>query len=259
MIIAFQANRGDDAMTKKTKKILKICAAVFALVFLVIAGLLVKMHLETGGMAPLATQEVMPGVYAVRDGYVNVFVLRGENGFIAVDAGDKPEAVSLEMKKLSIDPGKVSAVFLTHSDFDHVAALKLFANASVYLSRDEEQMINGKTPRFVVIHNRKIPAYSLLDDNQVIEAAGLKVTAIATPGHTPGAMCYVINDSLLFTGDTMSLKNGKVDVFNEFFNMDTQTERESIRKLASLRKLKYVFTAHHGFSDDPGKAFDAAK
>ncbi|MGZ5540013.1 MAG: hypothetical protein ACXW1O_08215 [Halobacteriota archaeon] len=40
-------------------------------------------------------------------------------------------------------------MFLTHTDNDHVGGLNLFKNADVYLSIDEEQMINRTTPRFV--------------------------------------------------------------------------------------------------------------
>ncbi len=61
---------------------------------------------------------------------------------------------------------------------------------------------------------------------------------IITPGHTPGSMCYLINNKYLFTGDALSIKAGKIDKFNEFFNMDTETATE------------YIFSAHYGYSDD---------
>ena len=241
-------------MKKRTKRIIIGFALAAVLICTALAVLLVKLHQETSGMSPLATGEIIPGVYAVKDGYVNFFLLKGTDGFIAIDAGNSPGVAREEMQRLSIGPRKVAAVFLTHSDQDHVAALELFANAAIYLSKDEEQMVNGKTPRFIVIHNKKVPKYNLLGDNQVIEVSGLKVAAIAVPGHTPGSMCYIVNDTSLFTGDTMSLKNGRADIFNEFFNMDTKTERDSIRKLAAPQGLKYVFTAHHGYSE-AGKAF----
>lgn len=241
-------------MKKRTKRIIIGFALVAVLICAALAGLLVKLHQETGSMTPLATGEIFPGVYAVKDGYVNFFLLKGADGFIAIDAGNSVGGAREEMQKLAVDPRKVAAVFLTHSDQDHAAALELFANAAIYLSKDEEQMINGKTARFAVIHNKKIPKYNLLNDKQIIEVSGLKVTGIAVPGHTPGSMCYIASDTFLFAGDTMSLKNGQADVFNEFFNMDTKTERESIRKLAALQSLKYVFTAHHGYSE-AGKAF----
>lgn len=42
----------------------------------------------------------------------------------------------------------------------------------------------------------------LLSDNQVIEAGSLKITALATPGHTPACMCFLVGDAL-FSGDLM--------------------------------------------------------
>jgi glyoxylase-like metal-dependent hydrolase (beta-lactamase superfamily II) len=243
-------------MKKTTKRIWMVFGVVIALMILVLAWYLLKMHLETRKMSPSATQEITSSVYAIKDTNVNLFLIKGNDGYIAVDAGNSLELVRQEMQKLSIDPLKVVAVFLTHTDLDHVASLDLFTNAKIYISKAEEQMINGKTPRFFVINNKKIAHYELLDDNQTINVSGLKVRGIATPGHTPGAMSYVINDAYLFVGDTMSLKNGKADLFNEFFNMDSETERESIKKLAALQNLKYVFTAHYGFTDDAGKAFD---
>jgi hydroxyacylglutathione hydrolase len=240
---------------KTTKKIGMALGAVLVLLILMVGWYLSKMYLETREMMPSATQEITSGVYAVKDSIVNLFLIKGNDGYIAVDAGNSLEQVRQEMQKLSIDPQKVVAVFLTHTDMDHVAALSLFTNARIFISKAEEQMINGETPRFVVINNKKIAHYELLDDDQIIDVSGLKVRGIATPGHTPGAMCYLINDAYLFVGDTMSLKDGRADLFNEFFNMDSETERKSIRKLAALQNLKYIFTAHYGFTVDAGKAF----
>ena len=241
-------------MKKTTKRIWTAFGVVFVLMILLLGWYLIKMNSETGKMSPSATQEITSGVYAIKDNYVNLFLIKGTDGYIAIDAGNSLNVVRQEMQKLSIDPLKVVAIFLTHTDFDHVAALDLFANAKIYISKAEEQMVNGKTPRFVVINNKRIAHYELLDDNQTINVSGLKVRGIATPGHTPGAMSYVINDAYLFVGDTMSLKNGKADLFNEFFNMDSETGKESIKKLAALQNIKYIFTAHYGFTDDAGKA-----
>lgn len=243
-------------MKKGTKRIGTMFGIVAVLMILVLGGSLLKMSLETRKMSPSATKEITNGIYAIKDTFVNLFLIKGTNGYIAIDAGNSPKLVMQEIQKLSIDPLKVVAVFLTHTDNDHVAALDLFANAKIYISKAEEQMINGKTPRFVVIKNKKIAHYELLDDNQTINYPGLKVRCIATPGHTPGSMSYIINDAYLFVGDTMSLKNGKADLFNEFFNMDSETEKESIKKLGTLQNLKYVFTAHYGFTDDVSKAFN---
>ena len=41
-------------------------------------------------------------------------------------------------------------------------------------------------------------------DGQVLEAAGIRFEVIATPGHTPGGVCYLVREAdILFTGDTL--------------------------------------------------------
>jgi len=38
--------------------------------------------------------------------------------------------------------------------------------------------------------------------------------------------------------------------------MDTELEKKSIKKLAELKGVKYIFTGHHGFTDDFKKCFE---
>jgi hypothetical protein len=56
-------------------------------------------------------------------------------------------------------------------------------------------------------------------------------------------MSYIVNDSSIFTGDALSLIDEKVDIFNKYFNMDTETQMKSIRKLALLEGVKHI-TVH---------------
>jgi len=146
-----------------------------------------------------------------------------------------------------------------HSDVDHVAAVAIFKNAKIYLPRKEKQMINGNTARFYVTKNKFNFKYTPVDGNEIIKTAGLEIRGIETPGHTPGAMCYLVNNEFLFTGDSLSLQSGKVGLFSKFINMDNETQMQSLKKLARMQGIKYIFTAHHGFSDSYEKAFTDIK
>src|SRR6202035_5913600 len=43
-----------------------------------------------------------------------------------------------------------------------------------------------------------------LDDDDVLEVGRLRVRTVHTPGHTPGSMCFAVEDSpLFFSGDTL--------------------------------------------------------
>ncbi|MCK7506903.1 MAG: hypothetical protein MZV70_24480 [Desulfobacterales bacterium] len=56
-------------------------------------------------------------------------------------------------------------------------------------------------------------------------------------------MSYVINDAYLFVGDTMSLKNGKADLFNEFFNHGFGNWKGIHKETSSPAKYKiYIYS-----------------
>jgi len=225
--------------------------AVFVLTGLFIGVYLVRAKLEMKKLAPVETKEVVSNIFSVKDTFVNLFLIRDSTQYIAIDAGNDLNAVSGEMKKLNIDPDKIIALFLTHTDGDHVAAIKLFKNANVYLSRPEEQLLTGKKSRFLIFGTKiDTKTYSLVDDQQIITIGKTKIKGILTPGHTPGSMCYLVNDKYLFTGDALSLKNGKIDRFNELFNTDSKTAYTSMANITGLQGVEYIFTAHHGFSND---------
>jgi hydroxyacylglutathione hydrolase len=205
---------------------------------------------------PLDTGQVAENVYAVRVRDVNMFICADGEHAIAIDAAYAGDALREELKRLPISPESVTHLFLTHADVDHTGGLDLFPNAQIYLSEDEERMIDGTTPRlFGVYHSPKIgQAYTLLADGDLITAGVIRVQAIATPGHTPGAMSFLVNDSVLFTGDTLKLQNGQVHTFHRLLNIDTATQRESIEKLAGLQNVALLCTAHTGCTTDYARA-----
>lgn len=243
------------------KKIIKrISLVVLALivVFVAFSGWMAhRFNAETRIMKPVPTAKVAEGVFAVQDTFVNLYLVRDGESLVAFDAGNDLESVKKGMSKLTLDPKMVKAVFLTHTDNDHVAALRLFPNAKVYISVLVEQMLNGKTHRFFLFNNKIDTPYSTVGDNQIISFGKIQVKGIMTPGHTPGSMSYLVNNTFLFTGDTLSLKDNEAERFNDYFNMDSKTEEQSIRKLALLSGVKFVLTAHYGVSSDFEKVFHA--
>lgn len=69
-------------------------------------------------MNPIATQEVNPGVYAIRDDFTNMFLIKEGDRFIPIDACGDLKNVKKGIADLRIAPESIGAVFLTHSDPD---------------------------------------------------------------------------------------------------------------------------------------------
>ena len=209
-------------------------------------------------MTPVPTCQIKDSVYAVKDGtYANMFLIKGNDGFLAIDCGENSTNVQKEINSLGIKTSEIKAVFLTHTDRDHIGALELFPQAKIYISKEEEKMIDGSTVRsFLFMKNKLRYPYETIEDRETIEVLGIEIKGILTKGHTLGSMCFLINNKHLFTGDVISIKNGKITDENEFFHMDKKENKEAIKKLAFLEGVEGIFTSHYGYTDDFQKVFE---
>ena len=74
------------------------------------------------------------------------------------------------------------------------------------------------------------------------------VKILHTPGHNPGSSCYIIGNDYLLTGDNLIVKDGVYTHFADAFNMNTEQETESMKRLPDPDHFKYILTAHYGIS-----------
>jgi len=246
-------------MKPKTKMklpfLLKIILIIVLILILAAGGLVGKMRYEQGMMQPLPTGETIPGIYAINDGFVNIYLVRSGNEYLMIDAGNRTEQVKTGLEELGIAADAVKVILLTHSDYDHIAALSLFPDARIYLPEAEVQMLDGTVKRSPMGYNHLEYDYTTVADGEELDLLGLNIRCISTPGHTPGSMSFLLDNRSLFTGDTMRLKDGNVILFNSFYNMDDDRQGESIRKLAAETQAEYLFTAHYGYSEAVEEAF----
>jgi hydroxyacylglutathione hydrolase len=199
---------------------------------------------------PIKTKQLTENVYVVRTIISNFYIYTDGENTVCFDTGYLPTIIKRALRRININTDSISHIFLTHSDYDHVGGIKLFKNGQVYLSVDEEKMITFKKPRLLLFFNKTIKRkYQLLNDGDITYIGKIKVKSITTPGHTPGSMSYLVNDSILFTGDTLSIRNGKIKPFFWLQNMNTTIQKESIKKLLKIDNIKYIFTGHTGYLD----------
>ncbi|HTZ08971.1 MAG TPA: MBL fold metallo-hydrolase, partial [Acidimicrobiales bacterium] len=119
----------------------------------------------------------------------NVYVVRSKatGDAVLVDAANEHELL-LEMCR---DLG-VRKVIETHGHWDHIQAVPAVRDAGYEVS-------------VTAADAEMLPSYDLLlEDDSVIEVGDLRLRTIATPGHTPGSMCFTVEGTpLLFSGDTL--------------------------------------------------------
>ena len=142
-------------------------------------------------MSTLIYEDALAEVHMVVVGSFdnNVYVVRcKETGDgMLVDAANEHEKL-LELCK-ALD---VRRVVETHGHWDHIQAVPAVRDAgySVAVTAADAEML---------------PSYDeILEDESVIELGRLRIDTIATPGHTPGSMCFQVQGTpLLLTGDTL--------------------------------------------------------
>ena len=112
-----------------------------------------------------------------------------------IDPGYTPEKVLSEVNALGLT---VEAILLTHGHFDHVGGVREIAaetGCDVYLCADELTM----PPQMTAGQLYYTKTYG---EGDTLHLAGLTISVIRTPGHTPGSVCLLIGDAM-FSGDTL--------------------------------------------------------
>jgi len=240
------------------KKALIGIAILAGMLALLVGGVFLKMGSELSKFTPMETGKLMEGIFVIKDDFANFFIVEEPDGArIVIDCGISPTVAAKEMEKLGIQPEEVAAVFLTHTDADHVGALSLFGKAKLYMAKEEEQMLNGqKSKRLFPRNSISRTDYILLENRQVVHIGALKVEAILAPGHTSGMTAYLVNDKHLFTGDILSLKEGNIAPIPGFFNMDTAQALKSMEMIRQIATAKQLFTSHWGYVDNDKTAVE---
>ncbi|MBO4428020.1 MAG: MBL fold metallo-hydrolase [Bacteroidales bacterium] len=181
----------------------------------------------------------------------NCYVASAGSNAAIVDPGFFDEELPALYEYLEAEGLTPRAILLTHAHFDHMLAAKVlqerFGGIPVYMHPAEattleldkkyvdESGISGFQPEFVS---------TPVEDGEVLDLAdGLSFKVIATPGHTPGGVCWYCEDAgVLFSGDTLFAGTiGRTDL--EYGDYDAII-RSIMEKLVFLPGETDVYPGH---------------
>ncbi len=111
-------------------------------------------------------------------------------------------------------------ILLTHGHFDHILGVKEMqgAGAKVFIGEKDSDMLYDNNKNLSVlagVNAESCYADEKLIGGEVLTLCGMEFRVIATPGHSEGGLCYVLDEAeTIFTGDTIfRLSVGRTDLY----------------------------------------------
>ena len=182
----------------------------------------------------LFPQELAPGVY--RCGYnarssfgAHAYLARREGGNVLIDS---PRYVNKLVRRIE-DLGGIADILLTHRD--DVADAGRYAEhfrARVWIHEDDRSAAPYAT--------------NVLQGSEPVSLRE-RLLAIAVPGHTRGSAVFLLDETYLFTGDTLAWSHERKDLvaFRDACWYSWSELKRSLLKLADYR-FEWVLAGHGG-------------
>ena len=187
--------------------------------------------------------KIMDGLYAfmwrdVTRNNCNTYFINGSKK-ILIDPGLKSlfSHVKKGFEELDISPEETDLVIATHGHPDHLEAVQLFEQPTMFtMGREEYQFFEKTVGKYFKLPD---PAFFLQEGELVIGDNRFQV--ISTPGHSPGSVSlYWIEQKVLFSGDVIFKRGiGRTDLPGGKGGL----LKESIKRLAKL-DIEYLMPGH---------------
>lgn len=120
-----------------------------------------------------------------------------------IDPGAEAVRILSEVERLNVNP---VILLNTHTHGDHIGGnetIKAMTTALLAVHRAEAEWLADPSANLSDMLGSPIispPADILLEDNESLHVGELELKVLHTPGHSPGSVCFVVNNSV-FCGD----------------------------------------------------------
>ena len=146
--------------------------------------------------------KILGNLYFVGTEGASTHILDTGEGLIMFDSGYQESLylVIHHMNMLGLDIRNVKYIFHTHGHIDHAgatAAIKRMIDTKAVIGKEDRENVNGERAlsyaKELCMEMIFFEPDILHSDGDVITLGNAKVRAVATPGHTEGAMSYIFN------------------------------------------------------------------
>jgi glyoxylase-like metal-dependent hydrolase (beta-lactamase superfamily II) len=125
---------------------------------------------------------------------------------VCIDPGDQADEILAMARDMGV---AIKAIANSHAHVDHILGvgdIQRATGARFLMHKDEAPIAAQAARSALMFTGREVseppaPDYNP-EDGDVIEVAGVRLTVIHTPGHTPGSLSYYA-EGMLFSGDTL--------------------------------------------------------
>ena len=192
---------------------------------------------------------------------ISVYLIRTEEGNLLFDAGidhdDIPYMMSIgkefkvnkddflltRLQEVGVAAEDINFVFQSHLHWDHSGLLRYFPNAKIIVQRQEYSYAINPPPfaeAFYRCHyyNSPVLKWQLIDGDESLMPG---ITAISTPGHTPGHQSLMVDlpesGTLILSGDCAYISENLDSEIIPGILVDPFQALHSLKKLKNLARI----------------------
>jgi len=201
--------------------------------------------------------EIVPRVHAVRAIGSKAHLIV-EDEITLIDAGHRGSGrmVRRYLERIGRSERDITRIVCTHGHPDHiggVAEIAAASGATIHMHpadaerlriRFRDVLADRKPGLILAFLTRPIQDPRPLLHGDVLPVLG-GLHVVHTPGHTPGSIClYAPARRLLFSGDVLQVRNGRLAPPHQVFSDDLVEARRSVGRLAEL-DVETICFAHY--------------